>query len=109
MARRKLISEAELAAATEELKQKFEALTTEENQMAKSKAKVKTPGSVNRLSDKLVKVNENFTINMYDNGYMIEVGGRDDEDNWKTSKIIVDTVEELLELVREATEIERAD
>jgi hypothetical protein len=37
------------------------------------------------------------------------VGGRDDEDNWKTSKIIVDTVDELLVLVREATEIERAD
>jgi len=110
MARQKTkISEAELAAATEELKQKFETLTTEENQMAKSKAKVKTPGAVNRLGDKLVKVNENFTINMYDNGYMIEVGGRDDEDNWKTSKIIVDTVDELLVLVREATEIERAE
>ena len=110
MARQKLkVSEAELAAVTEELKQKFETLTTEENQMAKSKAKVKTPGAVNRLSDKLVKVNENFTINMYDNGYMIEVGGRDDEDNWKTAKIIVDTVDELLALVREATEIERAD
>jgi len=110
MARQKpKVSEAELAAVTEELKQEFEALTTEENQMAKSKAKVKTPGSVNRLSDKLIKVNENFTINMYDNGYMIEVGGRDDEDNWKTSKIIVDTVDELLVLVREATEIERAE
>jgi hypothetical protein len=95
--------------ALEALKEEFEALTTEENQMAKSKATVKTPGAVNRLSDKLVKVNENFTINMYDNGYMIEVGGRDDEDNWKTSKIIVDTVDELLVLVREATEIERAD
>jgi len=95
--------------ALEALKQEFEALTTEENQMAKSKAKVKTPGAVNRLSDKLVKVNENFTINMYDNGYMIEVGGRDDEDNWKTAKILVSTVEELLELVREATEIERAE
>ena len=95
--------------ALEALKQEFEALTTEENQMAKSKAKVKTPGAVNRLSDKLVKVNENFTINMYDNGYMIEVGGRDDEDNWKTSKIIVDTVDELLVLVREATELERSE
>jgi len=95
--------------ALEALKQEFEALTTEENQMAKSKAKVKTLGAVNRLSDKLVKVNENFTINMYDNGYMIEVGGRDDEDNWKTSKIIVDTVEELLVLVREATELERSE
>ena len=101
------VSEAELAAALEELKQEFEALTTEENQMAKSKTKA--AGSVKKLSDKLTKVNENFTINMYDNGYMIEVGGRDDEDNWKTAKIIVDTVEELLVLVREATEIERAD
>ena len=104
------VSEAELEAALEELKQEFEALTTftiEENQMAK--AKTKAAGSVNRLSDKLTKVNENFTINMYDNGYMIEVGGRDDEDNWKTAKILVSTVEELLVLVREATEIERAE
>lgn len=108
MARKKpKASEAELAAALEELKQEFEALTTEENQMAKSKSK--TVGSVKKLSDKLTKVNENFTINMYDNGYMIEVGGRDDEDNWKTAKIMVGTVEELLVLVREATEIERAD
>lgn len=110
MARRKpIVSEEELA-ALEELKQEFEALTTftiEENQMAK--AKTKAPGPVNRLSDKLNKVNENFTINMYDNGYMIEVSGRDDDDNYKTAKIIVDTVEELLVLVREATEIERAD
>ena len=101
------VSETELAAALEELKEEFEALTTEENQMAKSKTK--TAGSVKKLSDKLTKVNENFTINMYDNGYMIEVGGRDDEDNWKTAKIMVGTVEELLELVREATEIERAE
>ena len=108
--RKSKVYEAEMAAALEELKQEFEALTTfttEENQMAKSKTKA--AGSVKKLSDKLTKVNENFTINMYDNGYMIEVGGRDDEDNWKTAKIIVDTVEELLELVREATEIERAD
>ena len=108
MARKKSkVSEAELAAALEELKQEFETLTTEEHQMAKSKTKA--AGSVKKLSDKLTKVNENFTINMYDNGYMIEVGGRDDEDNWKTAKIIVDTVDELLVLVREATEIERAD
>ena len=90
--RKSKVYEAEMAAALEELKQEFEALTTEENQMAKSKTKA--AGSVKKLSDKLTKVNENFTINMYDNGYMIEVGGRDDEDNWKTAKIIVDTVEE---------------
>ena len=78
-----------------------------EQQMAKVKAK--PAGSVKKLSDKLTKVNESFSINMYDNGYMIEVGGRNDEDDWKTAKIMVSTVEELLELVREATEIERAD
>jgi len=105
--RKSKVYEAEMTAALEELKQEFEALTTEENQMAKSKTKA--AGSVKKLSDKLTKVNENFTINMYDNGYMIEVGGRDDEDNWKTAKIMVSTVDELLVLVREATEIERAD
>ena len=108
--RKSKVHEADMAAALEELKLEFEALTTfttEENQMAKSKTKA--AGSVKKLSDKLTKVNENFTINMYDNGYMIEVGGRDDEDNWKTAKIMVGTVEELLVLVREATEIERAE
>jgi len=104
--KRPKMSEADLE-ALEALKEEFEALTIEENQMAKSKAKA--AGPVKKLSDKLTKVNESFTINMYDNGYMIEVGGRDDEDNWKTAKIMVGTVEELLVLVREATEIERAD
>ena len=72
-----------------------------ESNMAKAKTAVK------KISDKLVKVNENFTINMYDNGYMIEVGGRDDDNEWKNAKIMVSTVEELLVLVREATEMER--
>ena len=99
--------ETDLQQALEELKQDFETLMLEDEKMAKAKNKV--AGPVNKLSDKLIKVNENFTINMYDNGYMIEVGGRDEEDNWKTAKILVSTVEELLVLVREATEIERAD
>ena len=62
---------------------------------------------IKSLGDKLAKVNENFTINMYDNGFMIEVGGRDQDDEWKTAKIMVPTVEELLVLVKEATEMER--
>ena len=61
------------------------------------------------LSDKLVKVNENFTINMYDNGYMIEVGGRNEDDDWKSAKIMVSSVDELLDIVREVTEMTRAD
>jgi hypothetical protein len=59
------------------------------------------------ISDKLTKVNEAFTINMYDNGFMIEVGGRDDNDEWKNTKIIVPTVEELVALVKEAASMPR--
>jgi hypothetical protein len=69
--------------------------------MAKAKTVVKT------LSDKLAKVNESFTINMYDNGFMIEVGGRDSEEEWKTAKILVSSVDELVALVREAAEMQR--
>ena len=61
------------------------------------------------ISDKLEKVNENFTINIYDNGYMIEVGGRDDSDDWKTAKVIVSTKQELLDLVSEVLDMPRND
>ena len=53
------------------------------------------------VGDKLTKVNESFTINMYDNGYMVDVGGRDDGGDWKNSKIICATLEEVIELVRQ--------
>lgn len=62
---------------------------------------------VKTIGDKLSKVNENFTVNMYDNGFMIEIGGKDSDGEWKTAKIMVQTVDELLALVKEATEIER--
>ena len=61
------------------------------------------------ISDKLEKVNENFTINIYDNGYMIEVGGRDESDDWKTAKVIVSTKQELLDLVSEVLDMPRND
>jgi hypothetical protein len=63
--------------------------------------------AVSKLSDKLTKVNESFTINMYDNGYMIEVGGRNKKSDYVTAKILVTTPDELVALVREATEMDR--
>ena len=51
--------------------------------------------------NKLEKVNESFTINRYDNGFMVEVGGRDDENDWKTAKILCNTEEEMMAVVRE--------
>jgi ketol-acid reductoisomerase len=64
---------------------------------------------MSKLADKLTKVNESFTINMYDNGYMVEVGGRDDEGEWKTSKIICASLAEVIEIVREADSMPRND
>jgi hypothetical protein len=62
-----------------------------------------------KLADKLTKVNESFTINMYDNGYMVEVGGRDEEDDWKTSKIICATLDEVIDIVRQVNDMPRND
>jgi len=66
-----------------------------------------TAKTVTKLGDKLIKVNESFTINMYDNGYMIEVGGRNKKGDYVTAKILTPSVDELVTLVREASEMER--
>jgi hypothetical protein len=55
---------------------------------------------------KLAKVNESFTVYRYDNGFMIEVGGRDKEGDWKTCKIMCTTEEELFEVAKEALSME---
>lgn len=62
---------------------------------------------VKKISDKLVKVNENYSINMYDNGFMFEISGRDSENDYKSAKIMVSTVDDLVALVKEAAEMER--
>jgi hypothetical protein len=56
--------------------------------------------------EKLTKVNESFTVNRYDNGFMIEVGGRDNENDWKTSKILCTTEDELFSVIKEALAME---
>ena len=48
-----------------------------------------------KLSDKIAKCNDNLTVNMYDNGYMVEVSGRDSLDDWKTAKIMCQTLDQV--------------
>jgi hypothetical protein len=55
---------------------------------------------------KLAKVNESFTVNRYDNGFMIEVGGRDSDSEWKTAKVMCSTEAELFEVIKEALAME---
>ena len=63
----------------------------------------------NTISTKLAKINESFTVNMYDNGFMIEVGGSDKKDDWKTAKVMVGTIDELVDIIREVVTMERRD
>jgi hypothetical protein len=56
--------------------------------------------------NKLSKVNESFTVNRYDNGFVIEIGGRDKENDWKICKILCGTEAELFEVIKEALSME---
>ena len=56
--------------------------------------------------NKLSKVNESFTVNRYDNGFMIEMGGRDKENDWKNCKVMCATDSELIEVIKEALSME---
>ena len=51
--------------------------------------------------NKLTKVNDSFSVNRYDNGWMVEVGGRDKKEDWKTTKVVCNTEEELIALIKE--------
>ena len=51
--------------------------------------------------NKLSKVNESITVNRYDNGFMVEVSGRDSESDWKTAKVLCATEAEMLDVVKE--------
>jgi len=63
--------------------------------------------SISKIGDKLAKVNESFTVNMYDNGFMFEISGRNKDGDYKAVKITVTEMSQLLALVQEATEMER--
>ena len=51
--------------------------------------------------DKLAKVNESISINRYDDGWMIEIGGRDKKEDWKNTKTMCNTEDELIAVIRE--------
>ena len=63
--------------------------------------------AVELIKEKLTKRDEDFRIYTYDNGYLIEVGGRDDDDNWATAKVFVSEIDDVAEVVKSIlTEIE---
>ena len=65
-----------------------------------------TKTTVSKISDKLIKINESYTVYRYDNGFMVEAGGRNKKGDYVTAKILCNTLDEVLTLVKEAGEME---
>lgn len=60
------------------------------------------------IGSKLDKVDESMTIQMYDNGFVFEISGRDNSDDWATAKIVCASLDEVMTLVKEATTLPRS-
>ena len=44
---------------------------------------------------------------MYDNGYMFEISGRNEDEDWTTAKIVCNNIDELVALIKEASSMPR--
>jgi hypothetical protein len=44
---------------------------------------------------------------MYDNGYMMEISGRNANEDWASAKILVTSLDDLVKLITEASEMDR--
>ena len=55
---------------------------------------------------KLTKVSESITIYRYDNGWMVEVCGRNKKEDWANTKTLCNTEEELIQLIKEYNSME---
>lgn len=60
-----------------------------------------------KIKNKLTKISDSFTVNMYDNGFMFEASGRNQDGDWANAKILCNTLDELEQLIEEASTMER--
>jgi hypothetical protein len=56
---------------------------------------------ITKVSDKLTKVSECVNVYFYDNAYMVEVSGRNEEDNWVSAKLVCRDLTEVQTLLEE--------
>jgi hypothetical protein len=61
-----------------------------------------------KISDKLKKINGSLSVNLYDNGYMVEVNGRDSDDDYTDVKIVCLSLKEITDVIAEAMEMEKS-
>jgi hypothetical protein len=56
---------------------------------------------ITKVSDKLTKVSECVNVYFYDNAYMVEVSGRNEDDNWVAAKLVCRDLSEVQTLLEE--------
>ena len=56
---------------------------------------------ITKVSDKLTRVSECVNVYFYDNAYMVEVSGRNEEDNWVATKLVCRDLSEVQVLLEE--------
>lgn len=61
--------------------------------------------TIPKLNDVFSKVNDCLTVYRYDNGWMVEVGGSDKDDEWITKKIVCTDLKNVLTLLEEYSNI----
>ena len=55
---------------------------------------------------KFKKVSDSFTINRYDDGWMVEFNGRDGNEDWVNAKVVCTTETDLVNLIKEYNKME---
>lgn len=57
--------------------------------------------TITKVSDKLTKVGECVNVYFYDNAYMVEVTGRDKNDDWSNVKLVCRDLNEVQTVLEE--------
>jgi hypothetical protein len=58
-----------------------------------------------KITEDIVKGVDNFSVSILDNGFTIDYSGYDSEDEWLNKKLVVLTVEELCDIIKQIQRI----
>lgn len=53
-----------------------------------------------KLIDIFNKINDNYNVTICNNGFIVDISGRDSTDEWITGKFVVNTIDELKEVIQ---------
>jgi len=57
------------------------------------------------IKSKFAETSTNINVEILDNGYTVEVNGRDDNGDWKSCKLYCTDVEEVSRVLEETSEL----